>query len=228
MKRYWELVRTRIDDMSLRERVMIFMAAAFVVITVINALLLDPLLAKQRLKYNQVVQQQENMKALQAQTEALLRAKQENQQSPLRQRINALQKQLSEQEAYLQSRRDRLVAPEKMAELLEKMLGKHGRLQMVRMETLPVGLLVEKPPVAPGGAPAAASAEEGRQQVFKHGLRISLRGSYAELASYIAALERMPTQMFWGEANLTVEQYPDAVLTLTLYTLSLEKIWLQV
>ena len=33
---------------------------------------------------------------------------------------------------------------------------------------------------------------------------------------------------FWGEASLTVEQYPDAVLTLTLYTLSLDKIWLQV
>ena len=42
MKHYWKLVCRKVDDMSLRERVMIFVAAAFVVITLINATLLDP------------------------------------------------------------------------------------------------------------------------------------------------------------------------------------------
>ena len=46
MRRYWELARTRIDDMSLRERAMIFAAAGFVVISLINSILLDPLVGK--------------------------------------------------------------------------------------------------------------------------------------------------------------------------------------
>jgi MSHA biogenesis protein MshJ len=34
--------------------------------------------------------------------------------------------------------------------------------------------------------------------------------------------------MFWGEVSLSVEKYPDAVMTLTVYTLSLDKTWLTV
>jgi MSHA biogenesis protein MshJ len=41
------------------------------------------------------------------------------------------------------------------------------------------------------------------------------------------ALEAMPTQLFWGRAELQVEEYPDARLTLTLYTLSLDRKWIK-
>jgi len=57
---------------------------------------------------------------------------------------------------------------------------------------------------------------------------MTVRGSYADLLQYLTALEKLPTQMFWGMAKMQVVQYPEAELTLTLYTLSLEKTWLQV
>jgi MSHA biogenesis protein MshJ len=57
---------------------------------------------------------------------------------------------------------------------------------------------------------------------------ITVRGGYLDLLRYITALEKMPAQMFWGEVNLSVEKYPDAVFTLTVYTLSLDKTWLAV
>jgi MSHA biogenesis protein MshJ len=225
MRRYWELVRGKIDDMSLRERVMIFLAAAFVVVSALNALLLDPLLAKQKVMSAQVVQQLEKMKELQAQMQALIQAKQDNQQSPLHQRIAALRQQLDEQDEYLQSRRDRLVAPDKMAEVLEQVLGKHGKLQLLEMHTLPVTPLIEK--AAEGAAQPSQSVADGRQ-IFKHGVQLTLRGGYAELTRYVTALEHLPVQMFWGEAELKVDTYPDAELTLTLYTLSLDKTWLSI
>ena len=118
-----------------------------------------------------------------------------------------------------------------MAGLLEQVLNKNGRLQLIALKTLPVSLLMEKPQAAEGAAqpPVAASADPaGRKQIFKHGVQITVRGSYLDLLQYLAALEKMPAQMFWGEASMTVEQYPDAVLTLTLYTLSLDKTWLTV
>ena len=54
MKQYWERASAAIDELSLRERTMIFVAAAFVVISLINVLLIDPLLAKQKLLSSQV------------------------------------------------------------------------------------------------------------------------------------------------------------------------------
>ena len=232
MMRYWELARTKIDDMSLRERAIIFAAAAFVVIALINSLLLDPLMAKQKALSVQVVQQQEKMKELQAQMQAQLQARQDDEHSPLRTRLTQLKQELQDKDSYLQSRRDRLIAPDKMADVLRQVLNKNGSLQLVALKTLPVSLLIEKPPSEKekGADPVAAAenTENGQKQIFKHGVQITVRGGYLELLRYVSALERMPTQMFWGEANLSVELYPHSVLTLTLYTLSLDKLWLTV
>lgn len=227
MKRYWELARTRIDDMSLRERAMIFAAAGFVVISLINAVLLDPLLAKQKVLSTQVVQQQEKMKELQALIEALIQAKRDDENSPLRARSAELRQQLQELDDYLQNRRSRLVEPEKMADLLKQVLGKNDGLQLIELKTLPVGLLIEKPAAADGDDKAAV-ADADQKQIFKHGVQISVRGNYADLLAYVSALEKMPAQMFWGAASMDVEKYPHSVLTLTLYTLSLDKKWLTV
>ena len=225
MKRYWELVRGKIDGMPLRERAVIFLAAAFVLVASVNAVLLNPLLAKQAALSAQLVQKQEKMKELQAQLHSHSQARQDNQNSPLRTRLAQLKQQLQEQDGYLQSHRDRLVEPDKMAELLEQVLSKNDKLQLIELKTLPASLLVEKPQAA---MPQAANSPAGQKQVFKHGIQITVRGGYLDMLRYLAALEKMPAQMFWGEISLSVEKYPDSVLTLTLYTLSLDKTWLTV
>ena len=236
MKRYWELARTMIDELSLRERAMIFAAAGFVVISLLNSLLLNPLLEKQKALSAQVIQQQEKMKELQAEMQSQLQARRDNETSPLRVRSVQLKQQLQELDGFLQSRRSRLVEPDKMADLLKQVLSKNGGLQLVALKTLPVSLLIEKPQAVNGAEQpvAAAYANDGKKQqgaqkqIFKHGVQISVRGGYLELLRYVSALEKLPSQMFWGEVSLSVEQYPYSVLTLTLYTLSLDKIWLTV
>lgn len=227
MKRYWSLACARVDDMSLRERALIFAAAGFVVISLINAMMLDPLFAEQKVLAAQVIQKQEKMKELQAAIQAQLQARRDNEFSPLRMRSAQLKQQLHELDGYLQNRRSRLVAPDKMAELLKQVLSKNGGLQLVALKTLPVSLLIEKPQAANGAEQPAATAQ-GQNQLFKHVVQISVRGGYPELLRYVSGLERMPAQMFWGEVSLSVEQYPYSVLTLTLYTLSQDKTWLTV
>ena len=237
MKNYWEKARSKIDDMSLRERAMIFVAAAFVVISLMEVLLLDPLLARQKILSTQVTQQQEKMKEVQAQMQSLLEEKRDEEHSPMHVRITQLKQQLQEQDAYLQSRRDRLVEPGKMAGLLKDVLGKNGRLQLVELKTLPVSLLIEKPQAAavagqanpnPATLPDREKQPDQQKQFFKHGVQITVRGGYLDLLRYVSALEKLPTRMFWGEARLSVEKYPEAVFTLTVYTLSLDKTWLTV
>lgn len=229
MRRYWELARGKIDGMSLRERAMIFAAAAFVVISLMNTFLLEPLLSRQKALSAELVQQQEKMKESQGQMQALLQAKSEDERSPLRKRLEQLRQQLQEQDGYLQSRRDRLVEPGKMANMLEQVLNRNGKLELVSLNTLPVGLLIEKPlPAGMTAQPATTDLPGGQKQIFKHGVKITVRGSYLDLLQYLTALEQMPVQMFWGEANLSVDRYPAATLTLTLYTLSLDKTWLAV
>ncbi len=230
MKRYWDLARAKIDEMSLRERAMIFIAAGFVLISLVNSVLLDPLLAKQKVLSAQVVQQQEKMKELQGQIQSLLQAKQDDQSSPLRMRAVELKQQLQELDGYLQNRSSRLVEPGKMADLLKQVLSKNGNLQLVELKTLPASPLIEKPKSENSieQIAQAVPSNDMQKQIFKHGVQISVRGGYLDLLRYVSMLEKMPAQMFWGEVSLNVEQYPDSILTLTLYTLSLDKTWLTI
>ncbi|GAB4126070.1 MAG: hypothetical protein Fur0040_08580 [Sideroxydans sp.] len=209
----------KVDGMSLRERVLIFAAAAFALVSLINTFFLDPLLAQQKRLAAQVVQQQERMKEIQAQLTSLLEAKQADAHAPQRERIRQLRAQIAEGEAYLKATQDKLVAPDKMAGLLEQMLNRHGRLQLVTLNTLPVSLFIE---------PKEGAATAQQRQIFKHGVQLTVRGSYPDLLQYLTALEQLPVQMFWGAAKMNVVKYPEAELTLTLYTLSLDKTWLQI
>jgi MSHA biogenesis protein MshJ len=213
----------KVDGMSLRERALIFAACAFLVVSLIDSLFLNPLLQQQKKLSAQVVQQQEKMKEVQAQLAALLQAKQADAASPQRERIRQLRQQIAEGDTYLQDRRDKLVPPEKMAALLEQVLNRNGHLQLVAMNTLPVTPFIEQSAEA-----AAAHATGQERQMYKHGVQITVRGNYADLTQYLAALEQLPTRMFWGTAKMTVVQHPTIELTLTLYTLSLDKTWLQV
>jgi MSHA biogenesis protein MshJ len=43
----------------------------------------------------------------------------------------------------------------------------------------------------------------------------------------MAALESMPTQLFWGRAQLEAETWPASRLTLHLHTLSLDAKWMK-
>jgi MSHA biogenesis protein MshJ len=62
--------------------------------------------------------------------------------------------------------------------------------------------------------------------LYRHGVRLVLQGSYLDMVAYLEALEALPSQLFWGGATLDADKYPQARLTLTLYTLSLDQKWI--
>lgn len=229
IRQYWEKLNITVNALSLRERALIFAAAAFLLIAALNSLLLDPLAAQQKRMSAQVVQQQEKIKEIDAQIEALLHAKRSRDTSPEHRRLVQIRQQLAEGDAYIRARQDRLVPADRISGLLEQVLKKNGRLELVKLQTLPVTPFIEKSGSGQGGEPDTQAAPgNANKQIYKHGVQMTVRGSYADMIDYLTALERMPAQMMWGMAKLNVIKYPTAELTFTVYTLSLEKTWLRI
>jgi MSHA biogenesis protein MshJ len=224
MKQRWENLLEKIDGMTVRERVLIFAAAGFLLITLVNKLLIEPQLVKQKLLSDQIVQKQEKIKEVRAQLEELVQAKNNDANSPLRKQLVLSRQQIAEGDNYLQALHDRLVTPEKMASLLQQMLKKNGQLELLSLQSLPAAPLIAS---RTEGAKSSAAMEMS-QQVYTHRVKITVRGSYKELLQYLSTLETLPTQMFWGNASMKVVQPTTADLTLTLYTLSLNKTWMQI
>lgn len=225
MMRYWIIARDKVDALSLRERAIVFVACAMVLVALVSEVLLAPLHAKRKMLSDRVVQQQERAKELQAQMQSLLQARLDDKNSPLRMRVQQLRQQLQEQEDYLEGRREHLVAPGRMAEVLGRVLSDSQGVQLVELKTLPLGPLIEAPQTGEAVQPVAAN---GQRQIFRHGVQITVRGRYLDLLGYASALENLPARMYWGDVSLSVDKYPDAVLTLTVYTLSLDQTWLTI
>jgi MSHA biogenesis protein MshJ len=62
--------------------------------------------------------------------------------------------------------------------------------------------------------------------IYRHGIEISVRGSYADLTRYMRQIEALPWKVLPGRLIIKTETYPQSTMTLTLYTLSLERAWL--
>ena len=220
MKQQWEEISAKVNAMSMRERALIFATVTVLALFLLNMLLLEPLFVRQKALHSQISQQQQTLTEVQSQIAALVQQNSPNANSTQRNQINQLKQEIAEGNAYLKSSREKLVQPEKMAEHLRKLLSNNNRLQLISLQTLPVTPLIEQANIA-----TAATLDN---QVFKHGVQLTLRGNYMDLLQYLSALDNLPQQMYWAKAQMSVVQYPAAELTLILYTLSLDKTWLQV
>jgi MSHA biogenesis protein MshJ len=232
MKRQWQQFAARVDALSQRERILCFAAAACSLAFVANLGVIGPLLRKQDQLHGQIVQQQNNIAGINAEILQKLQAAEADPDAPARARLAATREESARLTASLRAMQQGLVAPERVAPLLETILRANGRLKMVSVRTLPVEPLSgigARPEPGDGAAAAAAGARAPakRELLFRHGVELTVRGSYLDMVDYMTALEALPTQLFWGKAQLEVEEYPSVRLTLTLYTLSLDEKWMK-
>ena len=236
MKRLWQQYATRMEAASLRERVMVFAAAAVVLIATLNAVLIEPEFAKQRRLSREVALRQGEIKLMQDQLQAMARARQADPDQVNRRQLETLRRQTLEAEAKLVEEQRKFAPPDRIGALLEEMLSRNRKLQLVDMRTLPVAAIgaggaQEKPAAqVPAEKPAAANppASGAGGPIYRHGVEITVKGGYLDLLAYLRDLEKLPNQMYWGRLELSVAAHPQVVLKLSVYTLSLDLSWLVV
>lgn len=225
MKEQWQKIVEKVDALALRERALVFVMMSVVLITPVNMFLLDPLRTKQKSLSQQLADKQAQIAALQSQLQNLAVTSQIDPDVENRKRVQELKRKLVELEAPLETVQQSLVSSDKKVTLLEDLLVQNPRLRLVSMKTIPATSVLENKPVEPG---KKGSGGPVTSLVYKHGVQLTLEGGYHDLLQYLVAMEKLPWRVVWGEADLRVDEYPKIVLTLTLYTLSLEKVWLSV
>ena len=234
MKQRLLQLQAKIDAMSVRERAMIFAAAAAVIVFLFNSFMITPLMARHKALRSQIAQQQDNIAGMDAEIGAIVRAYSVDPDQSNRERLASVKARSAALGADLRSMQTGLVAPERIAPLLEQILRANGKLRLIALRSLPVSPAADGPydpdaRVAAIAAPAAdaAAAASPTRLIYRHGVQVTVRGNYLDMIDYLDALEGLPTQMFWAKASMEVEEYPNARLTLTLYTLSLDQKWIK-
>ncbi len=235
MKRRWLQFKARVEALQPRERIMAFGAAVVVLVFLANTFVFAPLSRKEAALRSTLQQHTITLGGIAADIEGKARAYGNDPNEALRQRLGELRAETARTSEELRTMQKGLVPPERIAPLLESILRANGRLKLVSLKTLPVTTLADgstPAPAAPAnGAPPAPPVPpvvvKSPDLLYRHGVELTVRGSYLDMVDYMQALETLPTQLFWGKAQLDAEEYPNVRLTLTLYTLSLDPKWMK-
>jgi MSHA biogenesis protein MshJ len=222
----------RFDARARRERLLLLAAGLAVVWLAADALWLTPATRawQQARQARQVAQASTNSLNSDIQRVTEMRRAQAQQ---TRNELALWRERVRNGEAALRGHEATLVGPERMLPLLQELLNSHGRVRVRAMQSLPrEDLLAGTVPVpAPAAAPLPAPEAPRMAQapsLYRHGVELTLEGSFSDLLAYLQALDALPQRLLWGGMQFKVEQHPGAVLTLKLWTLSLERHFIEI
>jgi MSHA biogenesis protein MshJ len=209
----------RLDAMNLRERVLIFLAVAVAVVLVVDRGLFEPIWQRQKINSQRIQQQEDEIRTMQAQVQAYAQVRTGDNANAKRQRLEKRKLELAALDRELAARQTELVTPERMAKMLSEIVKRNPDIELVSLRTLS----------ATGLTPsllAVLGSEPGGFAMYRHGMEITVSGTYLKMLNYVGQLERLPAKIMWGNLDLQAAAYPVVTLKITLHTLSPEKTWL--
>jgi MSHA biogenesis protein MshJ len=218
----------RMDELALRERALLFIGILALMYIVTVQFVIQPLTDQRTRLEKELKTKRDQVQAAEQQIQATLGGGFVEADVDKRARLAALQEQLRGLDVELGKTTSGLVTPKEMARLVEQFLARNRGLQVVKVESIPAEPLLGESVKAAVNAVAntAAGATTAGPLIYKHGLRLELRGSYFDILGYLRGLEALPWRVFWGEVSLQAEQYPVSKLTLVIYTLSTQEGWI--
>ncbi len=230
----------RFNALTQRERATVGGAVLVGVLAVGYLLMIDPQISRQAVQTKRIAQIKNEMAALETQM-VTIQAQLKDPDASNKLALQEVRKSMAEIDIRLRSVQDSLVMPEKMQGFLEGLLARNGNLELISLRTLPAEPLIDKPAVKKQteGTPAkesdavvhksaSVSGDISVTNIYKHAIEIRIAGNYSDLLTYLSQLENMPQHILWGRVEITVEKHPRCILTLTVYTLNLDKQWLVV
>ncbi|MDR0528620.1 MAG: type II secretion system protein M [Zoogloeaceae bacterium] len=226
LKTFWQNGQARFAALNPRERVLVVAAVLGGIVYLGAILWIEPTWRRTQQYKTQAEEQAGVVANLQAQVEGLRQMIAADPNDALRADIRSVENETDYIEQQIAPYLQAMVAPDAMRKLLKDVIRKSG-VRLVGFNVRPPeGFLAarraaEKKGKKNGGESPVAN------DIYKHAIEIQLLGGYPALTGYLKTLEALPQGLYWQSAKLGVLQYPDALLTLVVYTLSLNKEWLE-
>ena len=208
----------RFDQLSLRERIIVLIAALLLIAVIWDSAFMRPLDSERKSRMQQIDALRAEVSGLDQSIEALAAQGAAKPAAGDRTTADSLANEIQELDRRLVGATSGLIAPKEMSHVLEQVLARAKRLRLHGLRTLPPQAVIA--PNTQPGAPAA--------QIFKHGVELELSGNYMDTLYFLQALEALPWRFFWDRIEYTVEEHPMGRVKLRLYTLGLEEGWIGV
>lgn len=205
-------LRTKVDALSLRERILLFAAAVMLMSALWYFAMMQPLAQR-------MIAGREKI--------ALVRARIEDTNNSLEEQVLQFSSTGGEQQRRFERVQDRideiderlgnyaaeLIDPAEMARVLEAVLKQQSKLRLIRVHNL-------------DAEPLLPPDEARTTTLYRHGLEIEFEGDYFACLEYLEDIEALPWRFYWQILDLDVASYPRNRIRLEVSTLSLDEDWI--
>lgn len=202
----------RADDLSFRERALVFFTLLVLVSTVWHMMFMEPLLRQADAARTEITATRVRIEvanqSLQDQVMQLAQADTTNQT-----RFALIQQRLDQVDEELAEYSGQLIDPAEMAFVLESVLKSQSGLQLKRIRNM-------------GAEALTADNEDNSVILYRHGLEIEVEGSYLDCLAYLQEIESLPWRFYWQFLELDVVEYPRNRIRIEVSTLSLDEEWI--
>ena len=225
MMKYLNPLLVQFKALNTRERLLTIAAFLGVIYFIFDFALIRPQTTQAKQLRQKIEQQDTELVVATQALQALAAASAADPLARQRAQRDAMRATFAEAEALM----GRVAVDVRMGDVVRAMIAAKPGLTLVSLRTLPVEQFYQPPaPPAPAaGASAAASAPAAPAAasvsvppLYKHGIEVTVQGSYPALVAYMQQLERSGSSMFWGNVTLDVVAHPDARLKMSVFTLS--------
>ncbi len=213
---YWIKLKRQINARSQRERILLLSTG----LVVIWVMMFNGVIASS----NSEVDNSEDIQNLEQEVSAtkhelvLLKEKLKKQSNPIPNiEVQQLETILKQHNDTLNRYREKLIKPENVPQLIDKLLADFSGLTLLSIETLPPKELVQ--------SKAKSSADTS---LYRNAIKMTFTGEYKDLLSYVKRVESLNYPLWWDEIEYKITQFPQAKIVFTVYTLSEHKNWIGV
>jgi len=217
----WQQVLEKFGALSARERTLILVAIFAACYQLADMVILERQFEQIEQLNRAMAQDNQEIARVNLEMNALAGRVQNDPNRGLRRRIKAERDQVRELQTRLQEATGDLISPQDMARFLEQLLIQEDQLTMLRLQTLEVEPLL-------GDADDGTGRGSVQAALHRHGFEIEFSGGYLATLRYLKTLEALPWRFFWDSVDYEVLEYPESVVRLKLYTLSLSEDWIGV
>lgn len=223
LKQRWQVWSIRLDALSFRERILVFLAVAGIALSLMFVGLIEPALKRQEQMLQNATALQQEISSLRGQLAAIELESQtgiDSEAGRLRAEADALTQQIKAREAGM-------ITSARMVAVLRALVAAQPGLTLSALvaepgqPALPAAEAEGESAQMPSGEPSMPS----EPPLYAHGITVQVQGSYALLSDYVSRLESLPWTVRWHSVRIDASRHPRIELTLKLSTLSREPEW---
>jgi len=214
-----------LNQLSLRERILVLLGILSVLYMIWDTFLLIPVQHSHKQLTAEHLSIQKQLSDLEVRNILATGLLKNNNKKKFNKKIELVKGKINDLDQILKERLQGRVPDELMSSMLNDVLEKNQGLQLLFIHNIPAEPLIQK------GLAKEVNKErikEDNPGIFMHSLEIELMGSYLDILDYLIALESMQWKIFWDQVQLNVLEYPKVKVHIKVHTFSLTEGWLSV